>query len=90
MLYQKGMSFANLSEITGEAKSSIQIKAEKGIRAFARLLIAKDKFKEVGEKMFQNKVDTGEFEKTVDLNEKLELVGELATALKQQLEILKK
>ena len=90
MLYQRGMSFAGLSETTGEAKSSIQIKAEKGIRQFARLLVAKGKFESIGETMFKNAVDLGVHEKEVELNEKLELVGELATALKIQLESLNK
>lgn len=90
MLYQRGMSFAGLSETTGEAKSSIQIKAEKGIRQIARLLVAKDKFESIGETMFKNAVDLGVHEKEVELNEKLELVGVLATALKIQLESLNK
>jgi len=87
-IYKDRLSFLKVSEMTGEAKSTIQTKVEKGLKQFARLLIAKEKFAEIGEKMLENAVDMKQYEKEVELKEKLELVGELATALKIKLESL--
>ena len=90
MLYKDGFSFTNLSKMSEEAKSTIQIKADKGIREFARLLIAKEKFESIGEKMLENAVDISKQEQEVELKQKLELVGELAVALKTKLDNLNK
>lgn len=88
LIYKDGLSYLKVSEMTGEAKSSIQTKVEKGVRQFARMLIAKDKFAEIGEKMLENAVHMEQYEKEVELKEKLELVGELAVALQQKLKEL--
>ena len=55
--------------MTGEAKSTIQTKVEKGLKQFARLLIAKEKFAEIGEKMLENAVDMKQYEKEVELKD---------------------
>jgi hypothetical protein len=60
------------------------------LREFARLLIAKEKFESIGEKMLENAVDISKQEQEVELKQKLELVGELTISLKIKLDNLNK
>jgi len=88
LIYKDKNSFRKVSELTGKAKSSIQVKMKNGIKLFARLLIAKEKFENIGEKMLENAVNMEEYHKELELKEKLELVGKLATDLKTKLDKL--
>ncbi len=88
LIYKDGLPFDKVAELTGVAKSTVQLKVEKGIKEFARVLVAKEQFAKIGEKMFENAVDMSDCKTELELNDKLELVGELATALKIKLDSL--
>ena len=88
LIYKDGLPFDKVAELTGVAKSTVQLKVEKGIKEFARALVAKEQFAKIGEKMFENAVDMSDCKTELELNDKLELVGELATALKIKLDTL--
>lgn len=87
LIYKDRLPFDKVAELTGVAKSTVQAKVEKGIREFARSLVAKEKFAKIGEKMFENAVDLTNVNEELQLKDKLELVGELVTALKIKLDI---
>lgn len=88
LIYKDGLPFDKVAELTGVAKSTVQLKVEKGIKELARSLVAKERFAKIGEQMFANLVDMHDYNKELELNDKLELVGELATALKIKLDAL--
>ncbi len=88
LIYKDGLPFDKVAELTGVAKSTVQLKVEKGIKEFARALVAKEQFVKIGEKMFENAVDMSDCKVELELKDKLELVGELATALKIKLDTL--
>lgn len=58
--YKDGLPFNKVAELTGVAKSTVQIKVEKVIRELARSLVAKEKFAKIGEHMFANSVDVSD------------------------------
>lgn len=80
LIYKDGLPFDKVAELTGVAKSTVQLKVEKGIREFASSLVAKEKFAKIGERMFENAVDMTDCNQELELHDNLELVGELASA----------
>lgn len=86
LIYKDKLSFDQVAELTGIATSTLQLRVKKGIRELARSLVAKEMFSKIGEKMFENAVDLTNVNEELQLKDKLELVGELATALKIKLD----